>query len=110
MTDIEWEQEGSMTRSTAAGEALVMRGNLRQLVGNFLEMNADQQRGVAIRVAGPDWTREYIDEEIRELAARPEFTGAYGRYDSESDADAPDERDEADPLVVEEGISGSGRA
>ena len=108
MTVIAWDQEGSMTRSTAAGEELVMRGALRELVAGFLAMKSDEQRGVAIRVAGPDWTREYIDAEIRELAARPEYSGADGRADN--DADAPDRREPADPVLVEEGISGSSRA
>ena len=71
--DLDWQHEASMTRSTAAGEALVARGTLGQLVAAFLELAAEQQRGVAIRVAGADWTREYVDAEICELAARPEF-------------------------------------
>src|SRR3569833_2202239 len=108
--DTPWEHEGSMLRSSPSGEELVMRAPLHQLVGAFIEMNPEQQRGVALRVSGPDWTREYIDSEIRELAARPEYTGAYGRYDSESDADEPDHSEAADPVLVEEGISGSSLA
>jgi hypothetical protein len=105
--DIPWQHEASMTRNTGAGDELVSRGVLHQLVGAFLEMPAEQQRGAAIRVAGPDWTREYIDEEIRELAARPEFTGATGRWDSMTDPDEPDHDEQAQGLIVESGISGS---
>jgi hypothetical protein len=105
--DIPWEHEGSMLRSTASGEELVARGALHQLVGSFLEMNPDQQRGVAIRVAGPDWTREYVDAEIRELAARPEYSGAFGRWDSATDPDEPDQTEAASEVLVEEGVSGS---
>lgn len=71
--DIPWEREGSMLRSSAAGEGLVARGILHQLIADFLGMDPDARRGVAIRVAGPDWTLEYGDAEIRELAARPEY-------------------------------------
>ena len=108
--DIPWEHEGSMLRSRPSGEELVMRAPLHQLVGAFIEMDAEQQRGVALRVSGPDWTCEYIDTEIRELAAKPEYTSAYGDYDSERDADEPDHSEAADPVLIEEGISGSSRA
>jgi hypothetical protein len=105
--DIPWDKEGSMLRSSAAGEELVARGILHQLVGSFLDMSPEQQRGVAIRVGGPDWTSEYGDAEIRELAARPEYTGAAGRWDSTTDADEPDRTDAASGVLVEQGISGS---
>jgi hypothetical protein len=105
--DIPWEQEGSMLRSSAAGEELVARGVLHQLVGAFLEMAPEEQRGVAIRVAGADWTCEYVDAEIRELAARPEFSGAFGRWDSATDPDEPDQTEAGSEVLVEEGISGS---
>jgi hypothetical protein len=105
--DIPWEHEASLLRSTPAGEEPVMRGVLHQLVGAFLEMAPEQQRGVAIRVAGPDWTREYVDAEIRELAARPEYSGAVGRWDSTTDPDEPDQSDEAGGVLIEQGISGS---
>jgi hypothetical protein len=105
--DIPWQHEASMLRSRPAGEELVARGVLHQLVGAFLELSPEQQRGVAIRVAGPDWTCEYIDEEIRELAARPEYGGATGRWDSLTDSDEPDSTEEASGVLIEEGISGS---
>ena len=108
--DIPWEDEGSMLRSSPSGEELVMRAPLHQLVGAFLEMDPEQQRGVALRVSGSDWTCEYVDSEIRELAAKPEFTGGYGGYDSARDRDEPDHTEAADPVLVEEGISGSSRA
>jgi hypothetical protein len=108
--DIPWEHEGSMLRSAAAGEELVARATLHQLVGAFLEMNPEQQRGVAIRVAGPDWTCEYVDAEIRELAARPEYSGAFGRWDSATDNDAPDQTEAASDLLVEAGVSGPSQA
>ena len=84
--DIPWEHEGSMLRSTSAGEELVGRGVLHQLVGSFLEMPAEQQRGVAIRISGPDWTREFGDAEIRELAARVRALVAQARDDAFADA------------------------
>jgi hypothetical protein len=80
MMDIPWEREGSLLRGS--GEAPVTRGTLRELVGIFLEMAPEARRGAAIRVAGPDWTCEYGDAEIRELAARPEYSAALGRWDS----------------------------
>jgi hypothetical protein len=106
MMDTPWQHEASMTRSTAAGEALVGRATLHELVGAFLEMSPEQQRGIAIRVAGPDWTREYVDEEIRALAARPEYSGAFGHWDKAAD---PDGSDEAEALLVESGVRGSSR-
>lgn len=108
--DIPWDHEGSMLRSRPDGEELIARGVLHQLVGSFLEMPPEQQRGVAIRIAGPDWTREYVDAEIRELAARPEYSGAFGRWDSATDPDEPDNSEAASDLIVEEGVSGSSRA
>ena len=107
--DIPWEHEGSMLRSTSAGEELVGRGVLHQLVGAFLEMPPEQQRGVAIRISGPDWTHEYGDAEIRELAARPEYSGAFGRWDAANDPDEPDHTEAPSEVLVEEGISGSSR-
>jgi hypothetical protein len=107
MMDIPWDKDGSMLRSSAAGEELVARGVLHQLVGSFLDMGPEEQRGVAIRVVGPDWTCEYGDAEIRELAARPEYTGVAGRWDSTTDPDEPDHKDAASAVLVEQGISGS---
>jgi hypothetical protein len=67
-----WHHEARMTRSTAVGEALIARGTLRQLVDAFLQLPHEQRRGVAIRVAGPDWTREFVEAEISELVAATE--------------------------------------
>ena len=108
--DIPWEHEGSMLRSTSAGEELVARGVLYQLVGSFLQMPPEQQRGVAIRISGPDWTHEYGDAEIRELAARPDSSGAFGRWDTANDPDEKVHTDAPGEVLVEEGISGSSRA
>jgi hypothetical protein len=107
MPFIAWEQEASMTRSGAAGEALVMRGALHQLVGTFLAMGPEEQRGVAIRVAGPDWTREFVDAEIRELAERPDYSRGDAHPRNGTGADAPVDRDEADSLLVEGAVSTS---
>ena len=81
--DIAWEHEGSMLRSTAAGEELVARGVLHH---------------------------EYGDAEIRELAARPEYSGAFGRWDTANDPDEKVHTDAPGEVLVEEGISGSSRA
>jgi hypothetical protein len=86
---------------------LVGRGILQQLIGTFLAMSAEQQRGVAIRVTGPDWTLEYGDAEIRELAGRPEFSGAFGRWASAADSGHPSHRGEAGDGLTEQGVSGS---
>ncbi len=63
-------------------EELVARGTLYELVGTFLELPPSQQEGLMLRAAGPDWTEEFESEAIRELAARPEYTGVYGAYDT----------------------------
>jgi hypothetical protein len=86
--ETDWQHEARMTRSSAEGEMLLGRATLKQLVDAFLEMSPEQQRGVAIRVTGPDWTREYGDEEIRELAARPESRGLFGHW-GDAPAGAP---------------------
>lgn len=97
MPDIQWDSEASLMRvvdfATADPmEALVARGTLYELVGQVLEMPADAQDGLLIRAAGPDWTEEFDSDAIRELAARPEFTGARGAYDT---ADLPEDPDRA---------------
>lgn len=110
MNDIPWNHEASLIRRTGGGEAVEGQGILRQLVGGFLEMSPDQQHGLFIRASGPDWAAEYDEAAIRELAAHPEYTGAYGRYDSASDPDEPALADEADETLVESGVSGPGQA
>ena len=47
----------------------------------------DRQRGLLIRAAGPDWTQEFDTDAIRELAARPEFTSAFGDGDPVTSAE-----------------------
>jgi hypothetical protein len=109
MSNIPWEHEASLLRMTSGGEEVVRRGVLHQLVGGFLELPPERQRGLAIRASGPNWTREFDEWTIRELAARPEYTGAYGRADSESDTDEPDFSDASEETLMEMGASGPGR-
>jgi hypothetical protein len=105
MMDIPWEREGSLLRGS--GEAPVTRGTLRELVGIFLEMAPEARRGVAIRVAGPDWTSEYGDAEIHELAARPEYSPAIGRLKRKTGRTS--QSDEAGGELVGEGRTGGTR-
>jgi hypothetical protein len=58
MSHIPWEHESSLLRMTGAGEEVVRRDTLHQLVGHFLELPPERQRGLSIRASGPDWTRE----------------------------------------------------
>ena len=106
MSNIPWEHEASLLRMTSAGEEVVRRGVLHQLVSGFLELPPERQRGLAIRASGRDWTREFDEWSIRELAARPEYRSAYGRADSQGDpaSGALEER------LAEAGASGTGRA
>ncbi|WP_116091986.1 hypothetical protein [Sphingomonas crusticola] len=88
MPDIQWDSEASLMRVTPAAtsaeifEELVARGTLYELVGAFLELPPEQQDGLLLRAAGQDWTEEYDSDAIRELAARPEYIGVYGAYDT----------------------------
>jgi hypothetical protein len=109
MMDIPWEREGSLLRGS--GEAPVTRGTLRQLVGIFLEMAPEARRGVAIRVAGPDWTSEYGDAEIRELAARPEYSAGIGRWGKKADRISRSDEPGDGPggVLVGKGRSGDSR-
>lgn len=107
MDDIPWNHQAHLLRRGPDGEVVEGRGVLHQLVGAFLELPPDEQHGLSIRVAGPDWSRDYHEATIRELAARPEYSGGYGRYDSETDPDEPDLGDEPDETVVKEGATGS---
>jgi hypothetical protein len=96
MPDIQWDSQASLMRVTALAtsdesqEDLVARGTLHELVGAFVELAPVQQKGLLLRAAGRDWTQEFDSDAIRELAARPEFTGAYGDYDTAERADDPD--------------------
>ena len=112
MSDIPWNHEASLIRTTGAGdEELVRHGILQQLVEGFLELAPEAQRGLLLRAAGPDWCREWDEAQIRELAAKPEATGAFGRWDSETDPDEPamiEPEDETN--LIEAGVSGPTRA
>ena len=85
--DIQWDGSASLMRvvrfATAEDqEELVARGTLRELVGAVLEMAPAGQDGLLLRAAGPGWEEEYDADAIRELAARPEYTGAHGAFDT----------------------------
>lgn len=88
MADIHWDHEASLMRVTPvetaddAFEEWIARGTLREMVGRFLELSPGQQDDLLLRASGPDWTEEYDSNAIRELAERPEYTGAYGAYDT----------------------------
>ena len=91
MTDIQWDGIASLMRVTSFAtadpdEELVARGVRRELVGAFLEMPPADQRGLMLRAAGTDWLQEYDADAIRELAARPEYTGAGGPSSGGDDA------------------------
>ena len=108
MSDIPWSHEATLVRTTGGGEQVEAQGILHQLVGAFLEMQPDQQRGLSLRAAGADWSREYDEATIRELAARPEFTGAEGFMDTAArPADEEAQMDEGQ-TPLEEGMTGPG--
>ena len=74
MLDVQWESRASLMRISRQGipepeERLVARDTLEALVATVVEMPTDRQRGLVIRVEGPDRTDEYDDAGIRELAA-----------------------------------------
>jgi hypothetical protein len=110
MSNIPWEHEASLLRMTSAGEEVVRRGLLHELVGGFLELPPERQRGLAIRASGPDWTREFDEWTILELAARPEYTSTYGRSGSKGDSDVLDVSDAPEERLAEAGASGAGRS
>lgn len=110
MPDIQWDSEASLMRVTAFAtadtqEELVARGTLIELVGQALEMPADVQDGLLLRAAGPDWVQEYDGDAIRELAARPEYTGARGAYDTADLTDDPDRAGVADEDALVDGVT-----
>lgn len=110
MPDIQWDSEASLMRVTpieTSGETieeLVARDTLFGLVGAVLEMTPAQQRPLLIRAAGDDWVQEFDADAIRELAARPEFTGAHGADDT---AYRPEDPDRAEVSDVQTVIGGS---
>jgi hypothetical protein len=107
MSNIPWEHEASLLRMTSAGEEVVRRGPVHELVRGFLELPPERQRGLSIRASGPTWTRELDEWTIRELAARPEYKSAYGRDDGGRSRNDP--FDEPDETLAEAGVAGSGR-
>ena len=100
MPDIQWDSEASLIKVTPVDtandsfEELIARGTLYELVGAFLELPPEQQEGLLLRAAGPDWTEEFDSDAIRELAARPEYTGVYGAYDTADPREDSDARRE----------------
>ena len=109
MSNIQWDRQAHLIRPTGAGEGVEAQGTVHQLVGAFLEMPADQQRDLTLRVSGED-LQEYDASAIRELAAHPGFTGVYGEYDSELDTDEPDNREIESAVEMQAGVSGTSRA
>lgn len=109
MSDIQWNHEAHLIRQTGAGEQVEAAGVVQQLVGAFLEMPADQQEGLVLRVGGEDLV-EYDAGTIRELAAHPEYTGVYGDYDSELDEDEPDGGEADSGIEMTAGVTGSSRS
>jgi hypothetical protein len=108
MTKIQWDSEASLMRvvtfsTTEPEEELVGRGVLHELVGTFLEMSPAEQRGMLLRAAGPSWLQEFDEDAIRELAARPEYTGAAGAFDTSDLADDPEASEEIDVMVSADG-------
>ena len=99
MPDIPWDSEASLMRVTnfrttdESHEELIARGTVYELVGAFLETPTAQQNGLLLRAAGPGRVQEFDRDALRELAARPEFTGAHGAFDTADLSDDPDERE-----------------
>lgn len=110
MAEIPWNEKARLTRVAGPDEEMVGEGVLQQLVASFLELSPEQQNGVVLRASGPDWSREWDADEIRELAARPEATGIFGRWDGARDDpdDRAGEREQAfdEQTLVEAGVSG----
>ena len=87
MTDIQWDSPAHLMRVTRFDtaepmEEPVAQGTLTELVGAVLKMGPDGEQELLIRAAGPDWSQEFDEDAIRELAARPEFTGALPQFDT----------------------------
>jgi len=81
MANIPWDNQASLYRvSEVRGggvhqDELVARGTLYELVGQFVEMSPQQQRGLLIRSADPNRSWDFDEDTIRELAARSDFAG-----------------------------------
>jgi hypothetical protein len=97
MGNIPLEHEASLLRMTSAGEEVVRRGPMRDLVGNFLSLPPERQRGLSIRASGRDWTRQLDEWTLRELAARPEFSAIRDRTE--------DLHEEGRPALVDAGAA-----
>ena len=75
MPDVQWDNDASLMRVTNFEttpdnvEELIARGTVHDLVGVFLKMPLNRQRGLLLRAAGSDWTQEFDSSAIRELAA-----------------------------------------
>ena len=110
MPTIQWDAPASLMRvtdfSTAdSQEELVARGTLRDLVGQVLAMPGAHQSGLLVRAAGRDWTQEFDTDALRELAARPEFTGAHGAFDTADLPEDPDRAEETDLPIIDGDVS-----
>ena len=111
MPDIQWDHEASLMRVTAfdtadTAEELVARGTVYELVGMALELPAETQDGLLLRVADADDVTEYDGDEIRELAGHPDYTSAYGDDDTAERADDGDNDELEDELpVIDGGVS-----
>jgi len=88
MPEVQWDSVASLMRVTnfattdESREDLLARDTLCELVSLFLDLPHEQQKGLLLRAAGADWVQEFDTDAIRELAARPEYTGAHGAYDT----------------------------
>ena len=99
MSEIQWDSQAGLMRvidiatSGESMEELVARGTVRELVDAVLAMSPLAQKGLLLRAATADVTLELDSDAIRELAARPGFTGARGDDDTADrpDGDADDE-------------------
>ncbi len=105
MTDIQWDSQASLMRvisfaTAEPQEELLGRATLHELVGAFLEMSPAAQDGLLLRAAGPDWLQEFDSDAIRELAARPEYSGGSGAFDTADLADDPEAGEEIGVLLT----------
>ena len=110
MTDIQWDGPAHLMRVTRfdtaePAEELVAQGTLMELVGAVLEMGPAHERGLLIRATGPSWTQEYDEDAIRELAGRPEYTGALPQFDTARLREDPDRQEAKDVLLPETALS-----
>ena len=89
MAKIHWDASASLMRVIAfdtadSSEELIGRGTLQELVSSVLDFDPAEQRGLLIRTVGADWTQEFDTDAIRELAARPGLTSAFGKFEGET--------------------------